>query len=97
MVCVVVPVTVRPVYACPSMSPLSWYSWNCLLDANRVHSIGPTKVPSKITPLGGPYLPTPVTIKLDPTSEKVPPFQTLPLLRAPVAKLTDPKEWFFGA
>src|SRR5271166_4019880 len=50
-----------------------------------------------MVPLGWPYLPTPITIRLDPVLEKVPPPKMLPLLRAPVEKLTEPKSWPGGA
>jgi len=53
---------------------------------------GPTKVASKMIPLGCPYFPTPVTMKLEPWLEKVPPPKMLPLVSAPVEKLTEPNE-----
>src|SRR5450432_169872 len=53
--------------------------------------MGPKKLPLKIVPLGTPYWPKPVAIKLEPSPEKVPPVEILPVRRAPVAKLTHPR------
>src|SRR5271167_3083647 len=49
------------------------------------------KLPLKMVPLGTPYLPEPVTTKLEPVLEKVPPPERLPVARAPVEKLSEPR------
>src|SRR5258708_19459995 len=55
------------------------------------------KLPLKIVPLGSPYLPEPITTKLEPVLEKTPPPRMLPWMRAPVEKLTEPRECPGGA
>src|SRR5258708_12732099 len=55
------------------------------------------KLPLKIVPLGSPYLPEPITTKLEPVLEKTPPPRMLPWMRAPVENLTEPRECLGGA
>jgi len=60
-----------------------------------VHVIGPTKLPEKITPWCIRGLQQPVTMKLEPTLEKVALLPGIPLAlqperQAPVVKLTEP-------
>jgi len=54
-------------------------------------------VPLKIVPFGSPKLPEPVTINDEPVAENVPPPAIEPLVRAPVLKLTVPRECPGGA
>src|SRR4029077_21016325 len=56
-----------------------------------VHAIGPVKAPVKMAPLGTP-LAFPVTTNFEPTLENVPPAEMLPLVKAPVEKVTEPRE-----
>jgi hypothetical protein len=45
-----------------------------------------------MAPFGIPWLPFPVTTKVDPALENVPPAEMLPLVKAPVENLTEPRE-----
>src|ERR1700722_5535305 len=97
---VVVPVTVRPSHSVPVIVPRSEYVKSLTPGALvRVQVIGPTKLPVKIVPFGSPYLPTPLTINVEPTDENCPPvaIEPLPEMKAPVEKLTEPKSCPGGA
>src|ERR1700674_5968619 len=45
-----------------------------------------------MAPFGTPWLPFPVTTSVEPTLEKVPPAEMLPLIKAPVDKVTEQRE-----
>src|ERR1700676_2843348 len=96
MVCCVVPVTVRPSHNWPEIAPAIVYVLSCPLTAVRVQVMLPVKLPVKIAVLCPcAQLPLPITSNVEPTDENDPPLASVPLpvLKAPVVKLTEPREW----
>ena len=87
-----VPLTVLPVYSVPEIVPLRVYVTFAPCVLTSIHVIGPVKAPLKMAPLGTPWLPFPVTTSVEPTLENVPPAEMLPLIKAPVEKVTEPRE-----
>src|SRR5713101_2603422 len=93
MVWVVVPLTVRPSHNWPTIAPARVYVLVCPLTAVNVQVILPVKLPVKIAVLCPcAQLPLPTMLKIEPADENVPPPASVPLVIAPVVKLTEPRE-----